>query len=192
MGHEDSASIGYMLLLFAHSSKRHKEWEYPHFFVFYPSVLPEHMSHPLIPQILRVAEETAAPLGLEIVDVVLHTHKNPAVLRIDIRNPERNTGLEDCERMSLALETELDRTDIIPHAYVLEVSSPGTDRHLQSDREFVAFRGFTVTATTTAPYEGKQSWTGQLIGRDAENLTLSQKGRLVNIPRHLIQRVELS
>lgn len=150
------------------------------------------MSHPLIPQILQIAEAIAPSLGLEVVDVVFHTHKNPAVLRVDIRIPEGDTSLSDCERMSFALEPALDEADIIPHAYVLEVSSPGTDRQLKSDREFVAFRGFTVTANTSAPHAGKQSWTGQLVSRSEALLTLSQKGKLIEIPWELVTGVELS
>ena len=150
------------------------------------------MSHPLIPQILQIAEAIAPSVGLEVVDIMFYTHKNPAVLRIDIRNPEGSTSLADCERMSRALEPALDEADIIPHIYELEVSSPGTDRHLKSDREFTAFRGFTVTANTRVPYAGKQIWTGQLVGRDDNKLTLTQKGKLVEIPWELVIGVELS
>lgn len=150
------------------------------------------MSHPLIPQIFQIAEEVASPLGLEVVDVVLHTNKNPVVLRVDIRNPEQNTGLDDCERMSRALEPTLDAIDIIPHAYVLEISSPGAERQLQDDREFIAFKGFMVTVSTAVPHEGKQSWTGHLVFRDETHVAISLKGRIVKIPRELIDRVELS
>ncbi len=150
------------------------------------------MSHPLIPHISQVAEEVASPLGLEVVNVVLHTNKNPTVLRVDIRNPNQNTGLDDCERMSRALETTLDAIDLIPQAYVLEISSPGADRLLQGDREFVAFRGFMVAVNTISAYEGKQIWTGHLISRNENHVSISIKGRVVNIPRELIERVELS
>lgn len=150
------------------------------------------MSHPLIPQIFQIAEEVASPLGLEVVNVVLHTNKNPVVLRVDIRNPDQNTGLDDCERMSRALEPILDEMDLIPHAYQLEISSPGAERQLQDDREFIAFKGFMVTVTTTVLYEGKQSWSGHLISRNETHISLSLKGRIVNIPRDLCDRVELS
>jgi ribosome maturation factor RimP len=150
------------------------------------------MSHPLIPQIFQIAEEVASPLGLEVVDVVLHTNKNPVVLRVDIRNPDQNTGLEDCERMSRALEPTLDAIDLIPHAYVLEISSPGAERQLQGDREFVAFRGFMVNVSTTTPYDGKQIWSGHLVSRNETHVTISIKGRIVNIPRELVERVELT
>jgi ribosome maturation factor RimP len=150
------------------------------------------MSHPLIPQIFQIAEEVASPLGLEVVDVVLHTNKNPVVLRVDIRNPDQNTGLDDCERMSRSLEPTLDEADLIPHAYVLEISSPGAERQLQGDREFVAFRGFMVTVSTTVPHEGKQSWSGHLMSRNETHVTISIKGRIVNIPLELVERVELT
>ncbi|WP_103667766.1 ribosome maturation factor RimP [Pseudanabaena sp. BC1403] len=150
------------------------------------------MSHPLIPQIFQIAEEVASPLGLEVVDVVLHTNKNPVVLRVDIRNPDQNTGLDDCERMSRSLEPTLDAADLIPHAYVLEISSPGAERQLQGDREFVAFRGFMVTVGTTVLHEGKQSWSGHLMSRNETHVTISIKGRIVNIPRELVERVELT
>jgi len=150
------------------------------------------MSHPLIPQIFQIAEEVASPLGLEVVDVVLHTNKSPVVLRVDIRNPDQNTGLDDCERMSRALEPTLDAIDLIPHAYVLEISSPGAERQLQGDREFVAFRGFMVNVCTTTPHDGKQSWSGHLISRNETHVTISIKGRIVNIPRELVERVELT
>jgi ribosome maturation factor RimP len=150
------------------------------------------MSHPLIPQILQIAEAIATSLGLEVVDTVMQTHKNPAVLRVDVRNLEQNTGLEDCTRMSLGLEAALDQADLIPFPYELEVSSPGTDRQLQSDREFIAFRGFTVTVTANGQFEGKESWSGQLVSRDLDHLTLSLKGKIVSIPRAIVHRVELS
>jgi ribosome maturation factor RimP len=150
------------------------------------------MSHPLIPQIFQIAEEVASPLGLEVVDVVLHTNKNPVVLRVDIRNTAQNTGLDDCERMSRALEPTLDEIDIIPHAYVLEISSPGAERQLEGDREFIAFKGFMVNVSTTETHEGKQSWSGHLVSRNETHITISIKGRIVNIPRDLVDRVELS
>ena len=150
------------------------------------------MTHPLIPQIFQIAEEVASPLGLEVVDVVLQTNKNPMVLRVDIRNPDQNTGLEDCERMSRALEPTLDEADLIPQAYVLEISSPGAERQLQGDREFVAFRGFMVTVSAADLPEGKQSWSGHLMSRNETHVTISIKGRIVNIPRELVERVELA
>lgn len=149
------------------------------------------MTHPLIPSILDLAIPIAKDLGLDVVDVAFQTNKQPPILRIDIRNLQQDTNLEDCEKMSRALEPHLDSIDLIPSEYVLEVSSPGVSRQLSSDRDFLAFKGFGVLVTSTEPYEGNQKWSGRLQSRDGTHIHLSQKGRSLSIPRHLVAKVQL-
>lgn len=149
------------------------------------------MTHPLIPQIIDLATPIAQDLGLEVVSAVFQTHQNPPILRLDIRNQQTDTNLNDCEQMSRALEATLDSLDAIPEAYVLEVSSPGISRTLTTDREFIAFKGFSVRVETSERFEGHQKWIGQLVGRDETTLHLSRKGRLVAIPRTLVTEVKL-
>jgi len=149
------------------------------------------MTHPLIPQIIDLATPLAETLGLEVVGAVFHTNQNPPILRVDIRNPQQDTGLEDCERMSKALEERLDIADILPDAYVLEISSPGLSRSLTSDREFTSFKGFPVIVKTSEVYDGLKEWVGQLIRRDETAVYLNLKGRAIAIPRSLITQVQL-
>lgn len=149
------------------------------------------MAHPLVPQILNLATPVAEELGLEVVGAVFHTNQNPPVLRVDIRNQMADTGLDDCEQMSRALEVALDESGIIPDAYVLEISSPGVSDILSSDRDFLSFKGFTVAVTASQPFGGQQSWTGQLIRRDENAVHLSLKGRAIAIPRGIITKVQL-
>ena len=149
------------------------------------------MTHPLIPQLIDLATPVAENLGLEVVGAVFHTNRRPPVLRVDIRNCTGDTGLDDCERMSRALEEKLDAIDLIPDSYVLEVSSPGISRELTTDREFTAFKGFSVIVKTSEPFEGHGEWRGQLIRRDDTGVYLNQKGRAIAIPRQLVIRVQL-
>jgi ribosome maturation factor RimP len=152
------------------------------------------MAHPLIPQITDIANPIAAELGLEVVAVVFHTHERPPSLRIDIRNPTEDTGLQDCERMSRALDAALDATELIPFEYSLEVSSPGTSRELTTDREFNAFGGFPVQVTakdSSAANDLKTQWQGNLIRRDETTIYLNKKGRTIEIPRELVAKVIL-
>jgi ribosome maturation factor RimP len=150
------------------------------------------MTHPLIPQIIELATPVAESVGLELVGVVFHTNQRPPVLRVDIRNLEKDTGLDDCEHMSRALEAALDDAGIIPDAYVLEVSSPGISRVLNTDREFTSFKGFPVTVMASEPVAGQQEWTGRLVSRDETTIHLNQKGRAIAIPRELVARVQLA
>jgi ribosome maturation factor RimP len=149
------------------------------------------MTHPLIPQIIDLTGTIAHELGCDVVDVVFQTNKTPPVLRIDIRNIENDTSLDDCENFSRALEEILDNNPLIPGAYVLEISSPGISRQLTTDREFISFKGFAVFVKTVTPAQEKQEWRGRLQGRDQEAVYLNQKGKVIAIPRDHITKVQL-
>jgi ribosome maturation factor RimP len=149
------------------------------------------MAHPLIPQILELARPVADQLNFEVVDAVFHTHQNPPVLRVDIRNLSADTGLGDCEAMSRAFEAVLDTAGFLPDAYVLEVSSPGVSQFLSSNRDFTSFRGFPVVITTQVPFQGNTEWEGSLIGRDDAVIRITKRGRAIAIPRDLVDRVQL-
>ena len=151
------------------------------------------MGHPLIPQVLELAAPVAEQLGLEVVEAVFQTNQSPPVLRIDVRSLENeDTGLDDCARMSEAFEAVLDTTDIIPDAYVLEVSSPGVSPALETDRDFVVFKGFMVEVNLSDPHKDTRHWVGQLVRRDDAAVVLSQKGKTIAIPRDLVVMVQLS
>ena len=151
------------------------------------------MAHPLVPQVLDLAAPVAERLGLDVVDAVFQTNHSPPVLRIDVRNSQQaDTSLEDCEQMSQALAAVLDDSDLIPDAYVLEVSSPGISNTLTSDLDLIVFKGFMVEAQLNEAYKKRQNWVGQLLKRDDEYLYLSRKGRSTKLPRTLIEQVQLS
>lgn len=151
------------------------------------------MAHPLVPQVIELAAPVAADIGLEIVDAVFQTNQSPPVLRIDVRNPhQEDTGLEDCERLTVALTEALDESNLIPAAYVLEVSSPGVSDTLTRDRDFTVFKGFPVEVRLSEVYKKKQVWQGSLVGRDEAKISLNLKGRLVALPRELVNSVQLS
>ncbi len=149
------------------------------------------MTHPLIPKIIELATPIAEELGLDVVDAILQTNKCPPVLRLDVRNRDADTSLTDCEQMSRSLETILESTEIIPGAYVLEISSPGISRQLNSDREFITFKGFDVLVKTSTPDQEHTEWQGKLLGRDEEAIYINQKGRSITIPRSLVEKVQL-
>jgi ribosome maturation factor RimP len=149
------------------------------------------MTHPLIPQIIELATPVATELGLEVVNVNLYTHQRPPALRVDVRNLNGETSLDDCAQMSRVLDDALEAADLIPHAYTLEISSPGAPTNLTTDREFEVFQGFTVSIQLDPPFKGKTALKGQLKERNETSLRLAQKGRIIDIPRDLVRVVML-
>jgi ribosome maturation factor RimP len=149
------------------------------------------MTESVITEIFKIATSIAEKLGLEVVKIVFQTNKNPNVLRVDIRNLNGDTSLDDCEQMSKSLEQSLDTEEILPGAYLLEISSPGISEQLTTDREFISFKGFPVMVETSEPYKKKQKWQGNLQGRDEQSIYINQKGKMISIPRELVSLVQL-
>ena len=149
------------------------------------------MSHPIVDQLLPLAQPLAQSLGLEILDAVFQTNQSPPVLRLNIRNLENDTGLDDCETLSRQLDELLEQHHLIPDAYVLEISSPGLSDLLTEDRDFVTFRGFPVIINTQETFKGSDEWVGQLVEKNEKSLKINLKGRIVSIPLSIIQQVKL-
>ena len=123
---------------------------------------------------------------LELVDVE-YVRERDYYLRVYI-DKAGGIDIDDCQRLSERLEEILDREDVIPDAYILEVSSPGLDRVLRKERDFVREHGRVVDVTLYAPFEGKKQWTGTLAGYDGETLTLDGG---IRIPLKQVSQVRL-
>lgn len=128
--------------------------------------------------------------GYELVDVEFVKEYQNWVLRIFIDHPE-GIGLDDCEKVSRALSPALDEGDPIPHNYVLEVSSPGLDRPLKSDRDFERFRGSTIKVKLFSPFEGRKTFKGSLVGLIDGKIVLTAEDEEKRIPREQVSSVRL-
>jgi ribosome maturation factor RimP len=96
-------------------------------------------------------------LGFELVDVVLATEYGRKVLRFFIDKPGGVT-IDDCTQASRELSTLLDVEDPIPQRYTLEVSSPGLDRPLVKEKDFIRYTGKKVRIKTKEPIEGRRNF----------------------------------
>ncbi len=103
----------------------------------------------------------AADLGYEIWDVEFVKEGARRILRITIDSEEGIT-IEDCEKMHRAIDPVLDEADPIESAYYLEVSSPGIERELRTDRHIEVCLGCRVEARLYAPVDGSKVFVGTL------------------------------
>ena len=110
-------------------------------------------------------------LGLELADVVCVGQGPRSVIRVFIDKPEGVT-LDDCERAHKALGPALDVADPFPHAYTLEVSSPGLDRPFKRIQDYRRAIGKRVTLKLREPLAGQWRLVGTLTGVTDDALTL--------------------
>lgn len=108
-------------------------------------------------RIIELASPVAEGFGLELVDVAFTSEFGRRILRICIDKPGGVT-VEDCEKMSRELSTVLDVEDPIPQNYNLEVSSPGLDRPLKTEKDFVRFTGKRARIRAKEPVDGRRNF----------------------------------
>jgi ribosome maturation factor RimP len=94
-----------------------------------------------------------------------------ALLRIYIDNPQGIT-VDDCQRVSRQLSAVLDVEDVIPAAYVLEVSSPGLDRPLFTLKQFERFVGREIRVRLYTPIHQQRRFVGKIVKILDENIVL--------------------
>jgi ribosome maturation factor RimP len=108
---------------------------------------------PLEPLIVTVLGE----LECELVELRRGGSRGRPVFEIRIERLDRQkVTLEDCTRVSRALEARLDVLEGMPEQYVLEVSSPGADRPLRNEQEWRRFVGRHATVTCAVLPGGRQ------------------------------------
>jgi ribosome maturation factor RimP len=100
-------------------------------------------------------------------------------------------GFQECERVSRDLSAALDVANPIPHAYRLEVSSPGIDRPLRRERDFARFAGSAAKIKTTEAVEGRRNFQGVIRGAEDGVVDVECDGRSYQLPLDAIARANL-
>ena len=137
-------------------------------------------------RIEEVIQPVLSDHGLSLVDLEWRPHRPRGVLRIFVDKPA-GVGIADCERVSREIGDLLDVSGLIEGAYDLEVSSPGLDRQLRTDREYRWAIGKAVRCWLA----GGAEVCGRLTGVGGERLILEQDGGQVDVPRAEITKARL-
>lgn len=111
-------------------------------------------------------------LGLELVEVVCVGQGPRSVVRVLIDKPGGVT-VTDCEQAHKALGPALDVADPFPHAYTLEVSSPGLDRPFKRLQDYQRAIGKEVSLKLRQPLNGQWRVIGRLVEADAQAVSLT-------------------
>jgi len=100
--------------------------------------------------------------GFELVDVEYVKESGEFYLRIYIDKPE-GISLAEGETISRELSPILDEKDPIQENYFLEVSSPGLDRPLKKEKDFIRYKGREVELKLYKPLNGSKQFEGTLL-----------------------------
>lgn len=142
-------------------------------------------------KIKTIAGPVVEGLGLDLVDLKFAAGHGRWILRVFIDRPGGVT-IDDCSDVSRELSTALDIEDPIPRSYTLEVSSPGLDRPLVKDKDFIRFSGKKANIRTKADVEGRRNFKATIDGVEAGILKITDAdGRRYEIPLSNIEKANL-
>ena len=150
------------------------------------------MAPPILTDLEKIASNTAAENGFDLCGVQVFTHFKPMTMQVQIRHKGGgDVSLEECASFSAPMSEAIETSELLDESYVLEISSPGIDEQLQSDRDFQTFRGFPVEVTYKNGHDSGLRRSGQLHERSTEHVHLNIKGKINRIPRKDVIKVRL-
>ena len=123
----------------------------------------------VIREISQLIEPILDEMDVELVDIEYLSYHGRWIVRIYV-DKEGGITVDDCARVSREIDEIIDIKDVISHAYVLEVSSPGLNRPLKKDKDFQRAVGKKIKARISVPLKGRRHFTGYL--KDFRNGTL--------------------
>ena len=149
------------------------------------------MTPEVVDRVRQTARDIVEFAGMELVHLELKREPGGQLLRVVI-DKEGGVTLDDCARISRQLSVQLDVEDPIEGRYTLEVSSPGLDRPLYTDRDFARFTGRRIRLSTHLPLDGRRNFQGRLDGIEDGSVRITlEDGRQVAVPREQVAKARL-
>ncbi len=136
----------------------------------------------------KICDSTAAlvkPIieanGMELVEVEYKKLYGTPTLIVYI-DKEGGVGLDDCEKIHRLIDEPLDELDpTAGAAYNLNVSSPGLDRPLKIERDYIKNIGKSIDISLYEPIGGKKKFTCTLVSYDSDNIVADIDGEQITL-----------
>ncbi len=121
----------------------------------------------------KETEPLLAENGFELVDLKVLRQGSKPLLQYFIDRDKGGVTLDDCGRMSDKIGAYLDVNNILAGGYILEISSPGLDRLLRKEKDFLRFKGSKVKVKLKRPVNGSRVYYGEITGFEGGAALLS-------------------
>jgi ribosome maturation factor RimP len=138
----------------------------------------DHGQNP-IDRINAVVKPILWSLGLELVEISLAGQGTRTIVKVFI-DKAGGVTLDDCERAHRAINPALDVADPFPHAYTLEISSPGLDRPLRHADDYRRLQGNRVSLKLKEPYHGQWRIAGIVTSVEDDAILLAESDKRVD------------
>jgi ribosome maturation factor RimP len=129
-----------------------------------------------------------AQIDIELHEVEYRRESEGQILRIFI-DKDSGVDLDTCAKASRAVKSIIDEKDL--YYDHMEVSSPGLDRVLKKERDFIRFLGYGVKVNTAKGFAGPRKLNGVLVAYQPDSISIKVEEEIIEIPREQISMVRL-
>ena len=145
----------------------------------------------LAERIAKLITPAIEAMGFDLVRVQVSGSQRPTLQIMAEPASGRAMSVDDCADISRAISALLDVEDPIASAYSLEVSSPGIDRPLVREQDYLKYAGFEAKIETATPISGQRRFRGTVVGfEDGQAVLDAPQGR-VYLPFDNIEQAKL-
>ncbi len=141
----------------------------------------------------RLVEPVVEDHGYALMNVENVQGPGAALLRItiDTRSGDGRVPVDQLAAVSREVAAQLDTANAVDGSYRLEVSSPGLDRMLAREEDFVAARGNEVKLKTRRPLDGRRRFRGVLVEFKNGVARVSVEGEEKDIPFEEVEKANI-
>jgi len=143
-----------------------------------------------VQEVSLLIEPILGEMGIELVDVEYLSEGGRWILRVYVDRPG-GIALDDCVRVSREIEDVIEVRDVFHHAYVLEVSSPGLNRPLKKEKDFVRALGKNVRIQMAVPVNGRRNFKGRLESFEERVLCVATEAGRFSLPWEGVKKANL-
>ncbi len=142
-----------------------------------------------IVKIEKIVLPVLKEMELELVDIEYLQEGGYWYVRIYIEKLDGDVSLDDCAKVSMAVEDDIDK--LIDKKFFLEISSPGVERPLKREKDYIRFTGSKIKVSLKHKINEKKNFEGILSKFENDTVFLMTDDEELEIPFKEVRKANL-
>ena len=142
-----------------------------------------------IVKIEKIVLPVLKEMELELVDIEYLQEGGYWYVRIYIEKLDGDVSLDDCAKVSMAVEDDIDK--LIDKKFFLEISSPGVERPLKREKDYIRFTGSKIKVSLKHKINEKKNFEGILSKFENDTVFLMTDNEELEIPFKEVRKANL-
>lgn len=142
-----------------------------------------------IVKIEKIVLPVLKEMELELVDIEYLQEGGYWYVRIYIEKLDGDVSLDDCAKVSMAVEDDIDK--LIDKKFFLEISSPGVERPLKREKDYMRFTGSKIKVSLKHKINEKKNFEGILSKFENDTVFLTTDDEELEIPFKEVRKANL-